>query len=47
MWCAAKAMRKEMVDEVVMDIYVPHCVLLVGGELQVEAEKKVDTEKRQ
>ena len=23
-----------MADEVVMDIYVPHCVLLTGGELQ-------------
>ena len=35
-----------MEDEVVMDIYVSHRVLLTGGELQVEAEKKVDAEKK-
>ena len=32
--CSAKAVRKEMADEVVVDIYMPHRVLLAGGELQ-------------
>mmetsp|Transcript_42095 Transcript_42095/g.76977 ORF Transcript_42095/g.76977 Transcript_42095/m.76977 type:complete len:85 (+) Transcript_42095:175-429(+) len=31
---APKAFHREMADKVVMDIHVPHCVPLTGGELQ-------------